>query len=232
MLPLYCHQIFSSVRHFLWAARPRGCQARQTVHLLCGDARYWLRPGEAVALMWKDFDPMKSTLTIQRSFGDVGEHHDFKPTKTAKGRQIKLPENLTKLLLEHKEKQAFSSHLIFPTVNNTPYNERNIVNRHFKPLLEKAKLGEYLTVKNSKGEDTLKFTSPYRLYDLRHTHATLLLKAGVNPKIVSERLGHSSVRITLDIYSHVLPGMQDEAASKLDLMLTFQRPEPVATAVN
>ncbi|CAN5493137.1 hypothetical protein BH24DEI1_BH24DEI1_09520 [soil metagenome] len=56
-------------------------------------------------------------------------------------------------------------------------------------------------------------------YDLRHTHATLLLKAGVHPKIVSERLGHSNISLTLDTYSHVLPGMQDEAADKLNAML-------------
>jgi integrase len=59
-----------------------------------------------------------------------------------------------------------------------------------------------------------------RFYDLRHTCATLLLLAGVNPKIVSERLGHASVRITLDIYSHVLPDMQDVATAALDAVLT------------
>ncbi len=58
-----------------------------------------------------------------------------------------------------------------------------------------------------------------RLHDLRHTHATLLLLAGVHPKIVSERLGHASIAITLDIYSHVLPGMQEEAASLFDSIL-------------
>lgn len=54
--------------------------------------------------------------------------------------------------------------------------------------------------------------TPIRLHDLRHTHATLLLAAGVNPKVVSERLGHSSVSFTLDTYAHVMPGMQPEAA--------------------
>jgi integrase len=58
-----------------------------------------------------------------------------------------------------------------------------------------------------------------RLHDLRHTHATQLLRQGIHPKIVSERLGHSSVGITLDTYSHVLPGMQGEAARKLDTAL-------------
>jgi integrase len=55
-----------------------------------------------------------------------------------------------------------------------------------------------------------------RLHDLRHTHATQLLKAGVHPKVVSERLGHASIGITLDTYSHVMPGMQEEAAEKID----------------
>jgi len=55
-----------------------------------------------------------------------------------------------------------------------------------------------------------------RIHDLRHTHATLMLKAGVHPKIVSERLGHANIGITLDIYSHVLPGMQESAADKFD----------------
>ena len=58
-----------------------------------------------------------------------------------------------------------------------------------------------------------------RLHDLRHTHATLLFKAGVHPKIVSERLGHASIAITLDTYSHVLPGLQEAAAERFDRML-------------
>ena len=60
---------------------------------------------------------------------------------------------------------------------------------------------------------------PVRFHDLRHTHATQLLKQGVHPKIVSERLGHSSIGITLDVYSHVLPGMQEDAAQKIDVAL-------------
>jgi integrase len=61
--------------------------------------------------------------------------------------------------------------------------------------------------------------SPLRFHDLRHTAATLLLKAGVHPKIVSERLGHATVAITLDTYSHVMPDMQREAASAVDVIL-------------
>jgi integrase len=58
-----------------------------------------------------------------------------------------------------------------------------------------------------------------RLYDLRHTTATLLLSEGVNPKIVSERLGHASIVLTLDTYSHVLPTMQEDATEKLEMLL-------------
>lgn len=61
---------------------------------------------------------------------------------------------------------------------------------------------------------------PVRFHDLRHTHATQLLKQGVHPKIVSERLGHSNISITLDTYSHVLPGMQESAIEALDISLT------------
>ena len=59
-----------------------------------------------------------------------------------------------------------------------------------------------------------------RLHDLRHTHASLMLRAGVTPKIVSERLGHASVAITLDTYSHVLPGLQEEAADRFSKLLS------------
>ena len=58
-----------------------------------------------------------------------------------------------------------------------------------------------------------------RLHDLRHTHATLMLKAGIHPKIVSERLGHSNIGITLDTFSHVLPGLQEAAAERFDSLL-------------
>ncbi len=73
------------------------------------------------------------------------------------------------------------------------------MNRHFKPALERAKLPKEV-----------------RLYDLRHSHATALLAAGVHPKVAAERLGHATTRQTMDTYSHVLPGMQDEATRLIE----------------
>jgi integrase len=79
---------------------------------------------------------------------------------------------------------------------------RNLKRRHFRPILKAAKLPD-----------------DFRLYDLRHSCATLLLAAGENPKVVSERLGHASITLTLDVYSHVLPTMQQAAAERLESLL-------------
>lgn len=72
---------------------------------------------------------------------------------------------------------------------------------------------------DSDKKENAKLRTSLRLYDLRHSHATLLLKAGVHAKVVSERLGHSTIALTLDVYSHVLPSMQAEAAAHLETML-------------
>jgi integrase len=115
-----------------------------------------------------------------------------------------LPENLFKDLKAHKRRQAEAmlklgqsyerNNLVFTTGKGKPLYLRNLRKRHFQKILEKADL---------KG---------FRLYDLSHSTATLLLSAGINPKIVSERLGHASIILTLDTYSHVLPDMQKEAS--------------------
>jgi integrase len=86
---------------------------------------------------------------------------------------------------------------------------RNILRSHFRPILEKAGL-----------------PASIRLYDLRHTCATLLLAANEHPKFVSERLGHANITLTLDTYSHVLPSMQHGASEQLERML-FEKPATV-----
>jgi integrase len=91
--------------------------------------------------------------------------------------------------------------LIFVTEFGRPVNLNSLVYKHFKPILKKASLPNI------------------RLYDLRHTAATLALTVGVSPKVVSEQLGHTSAAFTLDVYSHVLPHMQDDAAAKVEAAL-------------
>jgi integrase len=87
--------------------------------------------------------------------------------------------------------------LIFASGVGTPVNPENLVKRSFKPLLEKAGLLEI------------------RFHDLRHTCATLLLSRGVHPKLVQELLGHATIAMTLDTYSHYLPSMGDQAAGAM-----------------
>ena len=109
--------------------------------------------------------------------------------------------------METQREQGFDGPLVFTSPTGAPKHEDGIVKDYFKPLLMKAGLPKTV-----------------RLYDLRHTHATLLLLAGVHPKVVSERLGHSNITITLNTYSHVLPNMQQAASDKLEAML-FSEPE-------
>lgn len=73
---------------------------------------------------------------------------------------------------------------------------------------------------------------PIRLHDARHTHASLMLKQGTHPKIVQERLGHASVQITLDTYSHVAPGLQEAAAARFDEAFTNRAPAKEAVEQN
>jgi len=137
----------------------------------------------------------------------------FTEPKTRRSRRsVPLSAGLVAQLREYRRGQAelqlkagkewHDLGLIFTTDTGGPLQIRNVVNRHFKPALVSAEIPAIV-----------------RLYDLRHTCASLLLQAGVHPKIVSERLGHASVTLTLDVYSHVLPGMQEQATEQLERML-------------
>ena len=95
-----------------------------------------------------------------------------------------------------------TNELVFAMNDGRPILLRTLDRLHFKPTLKRAKLSE-----------------SFRLYDLRHSYATLLLAANEHPKVVSERLGHANIILTLDTYSHVLPSMQQAASEKLESIL-------------
>lgn len=170
-----------------------------------------LRPGEALGLQWRDLEDDR--LRIRRSLkrrSDGG--WELSAPKTPQSRRsVTLPGTLVRTLSGHRAGQArgrlkigaeYEDHdLIFCTSRGTPLDLPNITRRYFYPLLERAGLPRI------------------RVYDLRHTCATLLLAANAHPKVVSERLGHSSVTLTLDTYSHVLPSMQAGPADQLEGML-------------
>lgn len=172
-----------------------------------------MRPGEYLALRWSDVDLDTGTATVQRSLvWRKDGQFEFSPPKTAKSRRkVPLSPGLVLELKAHKKAQAEErmatgpawkdQALVFAASNGGPIRRENLTKRHFKPLLKAAKLPDI------------------RLYDLRHCTATLLLAKGVNPKVVAERLGHSSITLTLDTYSHVLPDIQEQATNILGDLL-------------
>lgn len=174
-----------------------------------------MRPEEYLALQWSDLDFHQNTITVQRVV--VWERWTkavyFADPKTNKSRRtIPMPAYLMRKLQEHRRHQfeqklrkgdKFKNehNLVFTPESGTIISIRNLQSRHFKPLLLKAEVTDI------------------RLYDLRHSCATLLLAAGENPKVVSERLGHASIVLTLDTYSHCLPTMQKSATERLERIL-------------
>lgn len=174
-----------------------------------------MRPEEYLGLQWKDVDLKTGIVIVRRAliWRSVGGGWYFGEPKTTRSRRsIPLPASTLRALLVHRRQQAEErlkagaayqqNDLVFATPEGGPLAPRNLKRRHFRPILERAKLPQDL-----------------RLYDLRHTCATLLLASNEHPKVVSERLGHASITLTLDVYSHVLPTMQEAASQKLESLL-------------
>lgn len=193
-------------RQFLKAARGDRFEALYVLALSCG-----LRRGEILGLKWTDMDlGAKGTLRITRQLQRMrdGSGLQFTAPKSGKGRAVRLPKRAVEALKAHRARQAEEKlkagslyedgGLVFATEVGTPLEPSNIDRRSFKPLLEKARLPDI------------------RFHDLRHTCATTLLKMGQHPKFVQDLLGHANIALTLDTYSHVLPGMGDGLADAMD----------------
>ncbi len=168
-----------------------------------------MRPSEYLALKWQDIDWDRGTVSVVRTLEKSAGGWRFAETKRARSRRIiKLQEWVLELLkTQHdRSKQRVkcvlteAADLLFTTPAGHPIHSGKLA-RKFKTILRKTGL------------------PVIRLYDLRHTSATLALAAGVPPKVVAEQLGHASAAFTLDIYSHVLPHMQAGAASRVEALL-------------
>lgn len=163
-----------------------------------------LRPSEAVGLKWSDLDLTNNTLSVNRTLSRVDKAWIFEPPKTRKSkRTIDIPAGLSDLLQQLEPNPG----LVFRNDVGEPLGLRSVISDYFKPALEKAGI---------KPET--------RLYDLRHTCATLLLLGGdsndqLHIKLISEYLGNANINITLDTYSHVLPGMHKRVAAKMESMM-------------
>ncbi|MBX5464323.1 MAG: site-specific integrase [Clostridia bacterium] len=172
-----------------------------------------MRPGEYLALRWRDLDLEKGEAHVQRALVPVGRELVFAEPKTAGARRsVPLLNGLVPKLRAYRRVQAErrlaagplweDNDLVFSDERGRPLRERNLVLRHFKPALRRAGLPESI-----------------RLYDLRHTCATLLAEAGVPPRVIAAWLGHATPSMTLDVYSHALPSMMTEATRALEFAL-------------
>lgn len=216
------------IRLLLDFSRPYSLHVPIALSLLCG-----LRKGEVFGLRWQDIDFDAGLLHVRRSVEYPPSGPAFKEPKTARGRRrVTLPAVAIEILREHQAAQNRVKEKVGDlyrdlglvccqpdgsiVCNNVKRNFDNILRalatkilRERNPQAEKPRLPL---------EELLRQAGLPRVtfHGLRHSHATALLVAGVNPKVVSERLGHSDVSITLGTYSHVLPDLQKEAAAKID----------------
>jgi len=166
-----------------------------------------MRQGEILGLRWRDVNFEKGLLRIQQTLSHDGKSFLSGAKTKSSQRNVDITEKTLNLLgklkrLRSKEKLRLGpayedNDLVACTQHGTPLNPAN-VRRSLSRLINNADVPKI------------------RFHDLRHCHASLLLSKGVHPKIISERLGHSSIKITLDTYSHLLPTMQAEAIRKLD----------------
>ncbi len=176
-----------------------------------------MREGELLALRWQDVDLVRSTVQIRMNVQETLGRYIIAETKTAYSRRtVALTQAAIDALGAHWQQQQLIKRqlgdryesgldLVFPNRFGGIMIPHNITKRSFKRHLVKAGLSREV-----------------RFHDLRHTAATLLLAAGVNVKVVSEMLGHSNVSITLNIYAHVLPHMQQSAVTAMELLLQAQ----------
>jgi len=167
-----------------------------------------LRLGELFGLQWADVDLDKGTLSVRHTLQELSGKLTLKEPKTkTSNRNVELSEMAITALVDHRRRMMAEGNAASPWVfcnqHGTPLRRSHFHRAEFKPLLKRAGLPDI------------------HFHALRHTMATLMLAAGVNVKVIQERLGHSKVGITLDTYSHVVPGMGRDAASKLDSMLTM-----------
>jgi integrase len=168
-----------------------------------------MRRGEILALRWRDVDLKAHTAAVCQSVEQTKAGGlKFKQPKTRRGRRIvALPQLVVQALRRHKADQAKLRLQVGPA-----YKDQDLICSRWDGSTRSPGALSRAFAKLIQDLDLPRV----RLHDLRHSHATQLLRQGVHPKIVSERLGHSKVGITLDTYSHVIPGMQEEAAKRID----------------
>ncbi len=174
-----------------------------------------MRRGELAGLRWPDVDLDARVLAVRRSRVSVAYRvHDSEPKTKSGRRTVSIDARVAALLRAHRRQQLEERLAWGPAWSDTGYV---LTNEDGSPLHPERITVMFGRLVASAGLPRI------RLHDLRHTSASLMLSSGVHSKVVSERLGHSSVSITLDLYSHVVPGLQSDAAEKLGDMILGDR---------
>lgn len=188
----------------LEAARESRWYVPMLIAAMCG-----LRRGEIAALRWNDIQWDQKQLSVKYSIEQTADGCREKETKGSKCRTIAMPGLLVEELKAWRVKQAQE----FLRLGIRPDEKTRVVTKADGTSPTPQSMTEMISrfMKEHK--------IPIRLHGLRHTHASLLLAENEHPKIVQERLGHHSISVTMDIYSHLMPNMQAGAAAKLDATL-------------
>jgi integrase len=163
-----------------------------------------LRFGELAALRVNRLDMLKRSLRVVENLSEIQGHFAVGPVKSkASRRTVTMPSFLVERLASHITAYPEDSGVVFGAPEGGPIRRTNFRRRHWLPA-----------VRSTVGDGV-------RFHDLRHTHAALLIAEGIHPKVIQERLGHASIRTTLDTYGHLFEGLDGEAADALDN--AFQR---------
>jgi integrase len=193
---------------FLIATREQRMHGLYVLALTTG-----MRQGELLGLKWTDIDFTAGTLAVRRALQwQRGNGLVFVEPKTARSRRkIHLSQTALAALRVHKDRQAFDRHVL-----GSEWNEHGLVFCDFlgEPLSPTNETKRFQRASAAAGLPAIRF------HDLRHTAATILLAKGVHVKLVSEMLGHSTIVLTLDTYSHVIPAMHSDAAAAMDAVFT------------
>lgn len=183
-----------------------------------------MRRSELLALRWQDVDFILSQVYVSRSLHRLrGGKFVFRSPKTAKGmRTVALPPSAILVLEKHQEKQKLDRAML-----GIVFTDEDLVFSHpdGNPICPNTVTRAWTMLAARAGVKVIRF------HDARHSHASLMLKQGIHPKIVQERLGHSTIAVTLDTYSHVAPGLQEAAAKRFDEAFTTKYNEPAGETV-
>ncbi|MHC2019978.1 tyrosine-type recombinase/integrase [Methylobacterium sp. CM6247] len=170
---------------------------------LCG-----LRRGEVTALRWRAVDFANAQLAIVESTEQTKAGTRAKETKSGRARRVALPSLVVDELRRHRLRQAEELLKLGVRLSDDDFVYAQADGSAVQPNSLTHEFTRILALSTA--------LPRIRFHDLRHSHATQMLTSGIHPKIAQERLGHSSIGITLDLYSHVMPGMQEDAAAKVD----------------